>query len=206
MPNHGQFASWDDQKRWAFASLPMEWRNLPTVGFTVDDVTSPWTIDYNCIAYAAKDDTQPWWPMPIGLSIRYYHWPPDLPREDPATKENFFRAFEKLEYKRCKNGKRQYGYEKVALYVDGSDVPTHMARELGDGIWHSKLGDFQDIRHHALEAAETVAYGTAKYFMRKRIKGISRWAIIKGKLLGALVVPSKHSVPRIPLFIYDKPS
>ena len=55
-----------------------------------------------------------------------------------------------------------------------------MAREKGDGIWHSKLGGCQDIRHYGLEGVEDYCdYGRAKYFMRKRIPGVSRWQIRK---------------------------
>jgi hypothetical protein len=102
----------------------------------------------------------------------------------PATLENFYLAFETCGFKRCQNGNHQYGYEKVAIYIDATGALQHMARELGDGVWHSKLGKFQDIRHHKLEGAESRLYGQAKYFMRKRIKGTSRWAMIKRRLLG----------------------
>jgi hypothetical protein len=58
-----------------------------------------------------------------------------------------------------------------------------MARELGDGAWCSKLGDYQDIRHHVLNGVEDdCGYGKAKYFMRKRLPSITRWQIIKSAL------------------------
>ena len=189
MPN---FATWDEERQWAVINLPTGWPNLDRIGFSVDDVTSRHTPVYNCIAYAAKDDTQPWWPVPEWLlqlpGARYYHWPPGLPRNDPATVENFFQAFSLLGYKRCKTGKRELGFEKVAIYVDANEEPKHMARELGDGVWFSKLGDCQDIRHHALDGVETVEYGRARYFMRKRLEGICRWVIIKNRLAKILTV------------------
>lgn len=183
MPPPGvTWRDWDDEKRWAFAVLPRNFQNLLGAGFTINDVTSSYTINYNCIAYAAKDETQPWWPMPLSSSARYYHWPVGLPREDPATIGNFLRAFRGLGFRQCKDGRHEEGYEKVAIYVSANDEPTHMARELGDGVWFSKLGDWQDIRQHSLDAVETVAYGQAKYFMRKHIEGITRWARLKGRL------------------------
>jgi hypothetical protein len=102
----------------------------------------------------------------------------------PATIENFYKAFKTREYKPCKTGEYEFGYEKVAVYVDASGALQHMARETGDGVWFSKLGECQDIRHHVLEGVETPSYGEAQYFMRKRVKGISRWAMIKRKVLG----------------------
>lgn len=176
--------NWDEERQWAFLTLPSAtwFPHLSLAGFVIEDVTSPYTIDYNCIAFAAKDLTQPWWPMPHQRSTRYYYWPPGLPREQPATVENFLKAFETLGYKQCRSKKHERGYEKIALYVKANDEPTHMARELGDGVWYSKLGDFQDIRQHTLEAVETAGYGKAKYFMRKRVRGYSMWRGLKRKL------------------------
>lgn len=160
---------WQKEKQQAFAELPAVFPRLLPAGFAINDLTSKKTPVYNCIAYAAKDETQPWWPMPLHMSFpKYFYWPPDLPRQIIPTVENFFRAFEKLGYERCATGAREHGFEKVAIYVK-NDVPQHMARELGDGVWYSKLGNEQDIRHHSLDAVENRTYGTAEYFMRKRM-------------------------------------
>ena len=45
-----------------------------------------------------------------------------------------------------------------------------MARELGDGVWYSKLGDEQDIRQHTLTAIESDRYGKATYYLRKPLE------------------------------------
>lgn len=174
------------EKQQAFSILTLVFPQLDAVGFKPEDVTSTETIAYNCIAYAAKDETQPWWPMPRELSIRYYYWPEGLPREHPATVGNFLKAFKKLGFKQCRDGNHEWGYEKVAIYVDANGVPTHMARNLGDGIWYSKLGDAQDIRQHTLGAVENPTYGEAKYFMRKILKGYPRWKRIAGRILRTL--------------------
>lgn len=172
--------TWDEEKQWASTYLHRGWPKLSQAGFTINDVTSRWTIKYNCIAFAAKDETQPWWPVPPGASPRYYYWPPGLPLEENVR--SFLAAFATLGFEQCQTSGHEFGYEKVALYVDAYDSPKHMARELGDGIWYSKLGDYQDIRHHALDGVENAVYGQAKYFMRKRVAGISKWAILKNRL------------------------
>ena len=160
---------------------------FPKLQLTLNDITSSRTPDYNCIAYAAKDETSWWWPTPPWLTAMYrlprHHWPEGLSREHPPTVENFLRAFEIQGFSRCKTEDHEYGYEKVALYVNADGTPTHMARELGDGIWHSKLGSEQDIRHYGLHAVENQEYGKASHFLRKRIPGISRWHILKMRLL-----------------------
>src|ERR1041385_4289470 len=125
------------EKQQALVDLPPI---FPKLQLTLDDITSSKTQNYNCIAYAAKDETQWWWPTPLWLTAMYrlpqHHWPQGLPREYPPTVENFFRAFEGKGFSRCGNSKHEYGYEKVALYVNSAGTPTHMARELGDGVWH----------------------------------------------------------------------
>lgn len=153
---------WLQEKLQAQKDLPNKFPKLKRVRF---EVTSKGVFTYNCIAYAAKDETKPWWPIKYRPGARYYYWPDDVPRK--ATVPNFILAFEKLGFEQCDTGDHEERYEKVALYVDDDDKPTHMARELGDGVWASKLGDFQDIRHHTLEAVENDTYGKAKYFMRK---------------------------------------
>src|SRR5919112_2074849 len=182
------FSTWEEEQQWAHVHLPSAWPNLTRVGFGVDDVTSPHTADYNCIAYAAKDETVPWWPVPESLLAipgnRFYYWP--VKRVYPATVENFYEAFATLGFEPCKSGKREPGYEKVAIYVDAAGEIQHMARELGDGVWHSKLGDCQDIRHHTPEGAQSDDYGEAKYFMRKPVEGYPRWKRVVGRILTIL--------------------
>lgn len=185
IPTPPTFANWDEEQLWALANLPKGFPNLLPNGFKREDVTSPWVIHYNCVAYAAKDETRWWWPSPLFPGAMYTHWPPALPRETTPTVENFFRAFEILGYKECSDGKPEFGFEKVAIYVDSNDVPTHMARELGDGIWQSKLGNLQDIQHHNLDGLEG-SYGTAQYFMRKPLAGHSSFGRLANRLLRRL--------------------
>jgi hypothetical protein len=116
---------------------------------------------YNCVAWAAGEDQQPWWPSP---RTRYY-WPiPDR----AVTIENFVAAFSELGYEPCGNdGSHQRGYEKVALYAIGQ-TPKHMARQLTNGRWTSKLGDLRDITHSTPEDVEGKTYGRVVLYMRRR--------------------------------------
>ncbi len=59
-------------------------------------------------------------------------------------------------------------YEKLAIYADADGLPKHVARQLVDGRWTSKLGGWEDIEHEALEDLDSPDYGTSKMFMRKR--------------------------------------
>lgn len=104
-------------------------------------ITSPKTIEYNCIAWAFDDTERWWWPDPY----YQYYWPSDIPRVESI--ENFVKAFEKLGYIACDNPKFEKGFEKVAIYADQHGKPTHAARQLEPGIWTSKLGKLEDISH-----------------------------------------------------------
>jgi hypothetical protein len=57
-------------------------------------------------------------------------------------------------------------FEKIALYAIGN-IPTHAARQLGDGSWVSKLGALEDIQHAAFFELEGAAYGKVVCFLRR---------------------------------------
>lgn len=72
-------------------------------------------------------------------------------------------------YKVCESGSLESGIEKIAIYVDDSGIPQHVARQLQDGTWTSKLGKEEDIQHNLLEALEGDLYGKVTVFMMRRI-------------------------------------
>jgi len=112
---------------------------------------------YNCIAFAAGDDKNWWWPDHTGV----YHWPAGITREE--TVEAFIEMFESLGYKKCDKeiqtaAKYEPAFEKVALYytrLGNPDArplsPTHAALQSKNGMWKSKLGEHEDIEHVNLE-------------------------------------------------------
>ena len=139
---------------------------FPNLTETNHTKTSEEDLGYNCIAWAAErgaSDEEWWWPR---VEEEGYYWPASVPRR--ATVECFVEAFRTLEYEPCSSGEREAGWQKVALYVDDRGTPTHMARQLADGQWTSKLGGDEDITHATLEALEGPLYGQAEYYLRRR--------------------------------------
>lgn len=122
------------------------------------EVTSPQTPEYNCIAWAAEDTENWWWPS---VDDR---WPDGVPRVN--TTNNFVLAFQRLGYEVCDNGDPQIEYEKVALYANANG-PQHMARQLPSGGWTSKLGSEWDIQHSTTKALESDTYGEVVLFLRR---------------------------------------
>jgi hypothetical protein len=128
-------------------------------------ITSPATRKYNCAAWSLAATDAKWWPDPFNIG----RWVPNLPREE--TVEGFLRLFVYFGYEQCHDGALEEGYEKIAIYAlrqaDGSLSPQHFARQLPNGNWTSKLGDFEDIEHHLLESLNGASYGTPVCYVRR---------------------------------------
>jgi hypothetical protein len=123
-------------------------------------VTSKDTKDYNCLAWAAGETHRRW-----DLDRNYY-WPEGVPREQ--TISAFVAAYETRGFVECENGDLEHGYEKIAIYaINGR--PQHAARQLGNGAWTSKLGDWWDIEHATVEGVESNSYGDVAVFMKRVI-------------------------------------
>ena len=127
-------------------------------------VTSHASMDYNCIAWAAGDDSQWWEPHPLAQC----HWPQEAPRESDI--ESWTAAFRSLGYGACGRERFERGWEKVAIFATPAGEPTHAARQLPNGRWTSKLGPAQDIEHE-LRALEGAEYGHVAVLLRRRAPG-----------------------------------
>ena len=68
----------------------------------------------------------------------------------------------------CEEDDYEVGFEKVALFADGSGEPTHAARQVSETGWTSKVGRLHDIRH-PLRALEGEAYGRVVRIMKRSL-------------------------------------
>ena len=123
-------------------------------------LTSPATIEYNCIAWAAGDTETWWWPDPFGQ----YFWPSEILREE--TIDVFVKAFEFLGYTICRDANYETGYEKVAIYAKPDGRPTHAARQVDAEKWTSKIGRLEDIEH-GVNSLSGAIYGEPIVFMKR---------------------------------------
>jgi len=139
--------------------------HFPALAGSQYEVTSPAQVDYNCVAWAAGNDSRWWWPD----EFNQYYWPPEVPRR--TTLEAFVRAFQVLGFEVCNDGSLEIGWEKVAIYTRDDGAPTHAARQLPDGTWTSKLGRLEDIKHVSLDHLSGEAYGQPRAFLRRRRAG-----------------------------------
>jgi hypothetical protein len=124
-------------------------------------ITSPRDHRYNCIALAAGDDRNWWWPDVAGEDA----WPAGVARIE--TVDAFRDAFATLGYVVCDDDQLEAGYEKVALFALAG-VPKHAARQLPSGRWISKLGPSEDIEH-ALHDLTGTMYGAMVLVMKRLV-------------------------------------
>jgi hypothetical protein len=125
--------------------------------------TSAASEKYNCIAWAAGQQAQWWWPYHHPV----YYWPEGVPRE--LSVDRFVQAFASVGLEPCEHEDLEPGFEKVAIFAIDRK-PTHAARQLPDGQWTSKLGKNIDITH-SLRGLEGPVYGqVAGYLKRPRAK------------------------------------
>ena len=147
---------------------PADFPNLTYGADRNHRITSCARNGYNCIAWAADDPLNWWWPN-CGE-----YWP-TVPEEE--TLQAFVIAFESRNFAVCANGTPERGYEKVAIYTY-KGVPTHAARQLRSGKWTSKLGPFEDISHKTpLDVGDGPppdSYGRPEVYLRRKRRFIYR--------------------------------
>ena len=150
---------------WSWPYSPINSADFPNLiyGENTNHKRTSWaTQRYNCIAWAAGEVERPWWPQsPINA-----YWPPP-PAIDAETLPAFISAYESRRYKVCPNASLERGFEKIAIYVDSNSVPTHAARQLRNGQWTSKVGDFPDICHEQPMDLSGPLYGNPVCYMKR---------------------------------------
>jgi hypothetical protein len=135
-------------------------------------ITSAKDGRYNCIAWAAGDARQWWWPDQDGEDV----WPAGVERV--ASVSAFRDAFAVLGYMVCDDDRFEPGYERIALFALRG-VPKHAARQLLDGRWTSKLGRREDIEH-ALHDLTGMVYGSVVLVMKRPLPASAGQATTPG--------------------------
>ncbi len=137
---------------------PQNYPNLSNEGYSIE---SPATPAYNCVAWAADDDTKWWDPIPSPFAF----WPNSLPHA--LTVDVFILLFEHLGYSMCQSSKPEKNYEKVAIYGVGG-IFKHVARQTKTGNWTSKIGQNIDIET-TLKGLEGPFYGQVVAVLRRKL-------------------------------------
>ena len=115
--------------------------------------TSEPNAGYNCVAWAIRVNYDWLEADPMGI----YSWPKDVPRL--LTVNAYQTFFEKRGFRITQSEDLETGIEKVALFADANCEFKHVARQLPNGKWTSKLGKDLDIEHY-LRDLEGPFYGS----------------------------------------------
>jgi hypothetical protein len=120
--------------------------------------TSPQDKGYNCLAWAGHDTRRKWHPSAFaGL-----YWPGG---EQPDTVEGWISGYAAIGYRRCDSPEFEPGIEKLAIYGD-ENGPSHVARQLPNGKWTSKMGNMEDIEH-TLQGLQDGKYGRVQVILQR---------------------------------------
>ncbi len=124
------------------------------------EITSDATCDYNCIAWAVGYQDAKWDPSP------WYYWPRGVPRNHAVS--TIAAIFASIGFVACGDGAPQAGWDIIAIFSrDGANY-THVARQLPDGRWTSKLGNLEDIAHDDCAGLSGEEYGQVVQWMRRK--------------------------------------
>ena len=132
--------------------------HLPNMKDDDAKFTSMNTWDYNCVGYAVGDYN--WWQHE---NIRESYWPPNVKRDGFA--HNYVEALKTVRFEVCDSGEYESEYEKIAIYHKGGKF-KHVALQLSDVLWGSKLGEYEDIEHRFSEI-EGGSYGKIYCYMKR---------------------------------------
>ena len=132
---------------------------FPNLAGSQYEIIGEATDEYNCIAWALGV-TSSWW----GYQNPGDYWPPLLPRNDRI--DTVIRLFANEGFSLCNDSVLETGYEKIALYAFVGQF-THASRQIGSGLWTSKLGEREAIVHPTLENLAESIYGSVHCIMRR---------------------------------------
>jgi hypothetical protein len=125
--------------------------------------TSEETIDYNCVAYVNEIEDDP-----IDFSTDEI----GAPAKDKSSKP-YIEYFKEHRFIECEDGTHEEGIQKIAIYEFPDGDFAHVAKQMANGTWRSKIGELEDIEHplNALEYENYngESYGIVKRFMKREI-------------------------------------
>jgi hypothetical protein len=128
--------------------------NFPRLAEKVNfEFTSPHTYDYNCVAWA--DNKQDDW-------TQFYDNQGNL----ILAAGRYIQHFLDQGFFEIDNGDFELGEQKVAIYINSiTGHFKHVARQLENGRWTSKLGDWEDIEHTEVGVLLGPSYGDTIVFL-----------------------------------------
>ena len=125
--------------------------------------TSEQTPYYNCFSWAMKVTN-------IWMDMYYFSNKFNIKYSELDHSANGYAEILKkyFNYEICPDGSFEKNMEKVVLYENKYGEWTHIARQLDNGNWTSKLGKLEDIEHYNINCLSDGDYGNPVIYMRKQ--------------------------------------
>lgn len=138
--------------------------NIGTSYLIQNDIPGKSNDNYNCIAFTVDDFDNKIFP----ISNMDFKWPL---QSRINSIDNFVEFYKLFGYIPCgKNFSYDNKFNKIALYVDKNNFPTHAAKQYDEKYWESKIGNYERILH-TLEGLEgshhKYSYGCVHMVFRK---------------------------------------
>jgi hypothetical protein len=131
--------------------------HFPQLGGNDFTFESPKDEDYNCVAWI--QETRDDW-------IQFK----DANGNLDVNLNRYVEYFKELSYEISDDKILQDGIVKIAIYYDkATNEFKHVARQLSDGRWASKLGDWEDIIHLSPEVLLGKTYGNSLLLMQRKV-------------------------------------
>ncbi|MEZ2302553.1 MAG: hypothetical protein ACBR13_12385 [Microcoleus sp.] len=80
----------------------------------------------------------------------------------------FIKAYQTIGYECCDNGDIEPGFQKIAIYTYNGE-PQHAALQEENGMWKSKLGDWEDIQHELKGLENPNYYGVVQQILKRML-------------------------------------
>lgn len=124
--------------------------------------TSEHTIEYNCVAWVLGSNNKWWQPLTLGGD-----WPSDI--SESYNVNSYIELFIKFGFEKCVDYEFESEYDKIAIFQNTENNEfSHVSKLIEPGIWSSKMGDYEDIRHN-IKALENSVYGSIHCYMKRKI-------------------------------------
>ena len=124
------------------------------------EYTSDDTDDYNCVAWATEEND------------KWIQYPPYNSNGDYEDSVNsYLEHFRILGFEITNSAELENGFDKIVIYIDVvNNEFKHVARLKPDGLWASKIGNWEDIEHTTPHALGDGTYGIPKYYLKRIAK------------------------------------
>ncbi len=136
------------------SEIELSWSNLQeNLNFIF---TSKQTWEYNCVMWSLNRDDE--W--------RDFFYSDDGYVNPDQSINPYVAYFQENGFETCENSSLEVGALKICIFSKNG-IFSHVSRQLQDGRWASKMGNYEDIEHLTEFDVSGLGYGSPDIYMQK---------------------------------------